>query len=140
MADLTRTADSVALVDPDKAVTFSVILNETVARGQPAYQVAASGKFGLADANGSGKQQFRGLFLDPGASGQGVSLIKEGRVEGFDLSGLDYDDPVYLSDTVGELSDSAGTMTVIVGRVVAMSDSSRKKVLYIDADWLRAWS
>lgn len=140
MTDLTRTADSVALIDPDKAVTYNAILAETVGRGQPAYQVASTGKFGLADANASGKQQFRGIFLAPGASGQSVSLLKEGRVEGWDLSSLNYDALVYLSDTVGEFSDSAGTMSVIVGRVVAMSDSNRKKVLYIFADWLRSWA
>ncbi len=140
MADLTRTADSVALIYPDRAVTFPVKLTETVTRGQAGYIVATTGKVGIADANGSGKQQFRGLFLEPGASGQGVSLLKEGHVSGFDLSDLNYDALVYLSDTAGELADAAGTLPVIVGRVVAMTDDARTKALYICADWLRSWA
>lgn len=140
MSDITVTADSVALVDPMSAETLPVILTATVTRGLAAYQLAATGKFGIADANDSGKEQFRGIFLDPGAAGQVVSLLKRGRLAGYDLSAMNYDDPVYLSNTPGALSTTAGAMSVLVGRVAAMTDAARTKVIYITADWLRAWA
>lgn len=141
MSDITVTADSVAIVYPILAETFPVKVVEAVTRGLAGYQIAATGKYGIADANAAGKQQFRGLFLDAGAAGQGgISLLKKGFVAGFDLSAMSYDDPVYLSDNVGAFATTAGTMSVICGRVFGMSDDARTKVLYIDADWLRAWS
>ena len=139
MADLTLTAAQIAPTHPLEAEIISVILAETVTAGQAAYQTT-SGTFGIADANAAGKQQFRGIFLEGGGAGQAVSLLKHGPAYGYDLSGMDYDDPAYLSDTAGALADAAGTMTVNVGRVLALTDSAKTKVLYIDADWLRAWS
>lgn len=140
MADLVRTADSVAVQYPMQAEIYPVILTETATRGQAGYEVAATGKVGIADANGSGKQQFRGIILEPGAAGQGVSLLKRGACQGWDVSGMDYDDLVYLSDTVGELSDTVGTMTVPVGRVMGMSDAARTKMIYFDANWITTWA
>ena len=139
MSAITLTADSVAPVFPRFAEIYDVILAEAATRGQAGYQLS-TGKFGLADANASGKQQCRGLYVTPGGAGQGVSLLKRGHVYGFDLSGLNWDAPVYLSDTVGALDTAAGTMSVVVGRVVAMPDGSLTKVLYVECNWETIWS
>ena len=45
-------------------------------------------------------------------------------MDGWDLSALDYDAPVYLSDTDGRLSTVAGTTSVVMGRVIAVSGST----------------
>lgn len=140
MADLTLTAAQVAPVFPQLAEIYSGILAATVTQGQANYLVAASGTYGVADANDSGKEQFRGLALEGGGAGQAISILKEGHVYGYDLSGMDYDDLVYLSDTAGKLADAAGTMEVVVGRVVPLTDSSLTKVLYVDANWRTQWS
>lgn len=139
MADITVSADQVSIVDPAQAEIHDQIAAESLTRGAALY-ITSAGKAGLADANAAGKQQFRGISLGKGGAGQGVSLLKRGKVAGFDLSSLAYDAPVYLSDTAGRLADTPGTLSVIVGRVVAQTDSDRTKVLYIDADWLRTWA
>jgi len=112
-----------------------VVLAVAVTRGQALYQSTAG--FGVADANDSGKQQFRGIALDAGAIGQTISMIKRGYVSGFGVSGLDDDAILYLSDTAGALADGAGTMTVICGRVITLADT---KLAYIDARWAFIWT
>lgn len=140
MADISKLSGaSVHPIFPEQAEIYPVRANETVANGQAGY-LASTGKYGLADANASGKQQFRGIFIEAAGANQGTSLLKRGHVGGYDLSGLAYDAPVYLSDTAGALADAAGTMTVPVGRVVPMSDTDATKVLYVEAAVTTTWS
>lgn len=141
MADiaLLTNAPDVQPIWPEKASIVSVLAAETVANGNVGYLTSA-GTYGLADANASGKEQVRGIFLQAGGAGQGVSLLTRGHVGGFDLSGLAYDALVYLSNTAGALADAAGTMTVPVGRVVPMSDADKTKVLFVDTAVLTTWS
>jgi hypothetical protein len=140
MAAIVVNAAQVGVIYPESAEIFDVLPAETVTAGAAGYQVAASGKFGLAEADVAGKQQFRGLFLSKKGANQAVSLLKRGHVGGFDVSGLAYDAPVFLSNTPGALDTAAGTLSVQVGRVVAMPDDPKTKVIYIEADWLRAWA
>jgi hypothetical protein len=134
MSDVALTAAAIAAVRPLDPLTIiiPVIANEAVTAGQAAY-LASTGKYGVADANASGKEQFRGIFLGAAAAGQQVDLFVRGYIYGFTISGLAYDALVYLSDTAGALADAAGSMTVRCGRVVPLTDSSLTKVLYIDA-------
>lgn len=124
---------------PHLATIYPIIANETQANGKPAY-LASTGKYGIAGANSSGKQQFRGIILEAGGAGQGLSMVTRGKVWGFDLSTLAYDALVYLSDTLGAYADAAGTMTVIVGRVAPLSDRDLTKVLEINVDPIRIWT
>jgi hypothetical protein len=92
----------------------------------------------------SGLYQFRGLALETGGKGQGLDILQEGYVGGYDLSALNYDALVYLSDTVGQLSSTAGTNTVIVGRVCAVSDRDPvtglpSKVLFVSSNMRGNW-
>ncbi len=137
MADITVTAARVALVHPESSETFNVILAEAATQGQALYQ-NTSGTYGLADANAGGKQQVRGVALEAGGAGQCVSMLKKGVLAGFTTA--TYDDPVYLSDTAGALSTTPGTLTVYCGRVIGEADAGLTETLYIECDWLRAWS
>lgn len=139
MADISVTAAQVALVFPQKAEIIDGIATEAITVGQAVYQLTTR-KFGVADANAAGKQQFRGIALNSAGAGQAVSILKKGFVAGFGIGSLNGDAALYLSDTAGALADGAGTMTVICGRVFGLSDNDLTRVLYIDADWLRAWS
>ena len=141
MADLALItgATGVEPLWPEKATIISGLASETVANGQAAYQTS-SGTYGLADANGSGKQQFRGIFLQGGGAGQAVSILMRGSVGGYDLTNIAYDGLAYLSDTAGSLAETNGTMTVPVGRVFALSDPAKTKVLFVDVAGLSAWS
>jgi hypothetical protein len=140
MADIAKVTGAIVhAIDADKKWIIPVVAAETVANGQAGY-LASTGKYGIADANAAGKQQFRGIFVEAAGAGQGTSLIQRGRVGGYDLSGLAYNALVYLSDTAGALADAAGTMSVVVGRVVPMSDADFTKVLAVEVNWLANWS
>ena len=112
-----------------------VTLAAAVTRGQVGYQSTAG--FGVADANDSGKQQARGIYLDNGAIGQTVSLVKRGILSGYGVSALNDDALLYLSDTAGALDDGAGTMTVVCGRVITLQNV---KMVYVDFDWTVIWA
>jgi hypothetical protein len=139
MADLTVTAAKVATIDPLKAEIYSGIAAETITAGKAVYQTT-SGTVGIADANVANKQQIRGIALNGGGAGQAIDVLKRGRVYGFTLTDQTYDDPIFLSDTAGALADAAGTLTVPCGLVVAMSDASLTKVLYLDCRWNADWA
>lgn len=138
--EVALTAARIAVVDVRVAEIYSYKAAAALTKGQALYFVAADGTVGVADANDSGKQQFRGIALQAVAAGQTVDVLKRGRVEGYTVSGLSYDDPIYLSDTAGSLSTAVGTMTVNCARVVPLNDKDLTKVLYIDANWNRIWA
>lgn len=140
MADISVVAADVDDVSPFKADIVPVFLAETVTAGQIGYQLA-DGTFGIADANAGGKQQARGVFLQGGtATGGPVDLLREGEVTGFGISGLNYDAPLYLSDTAGALADAAGTVTALVARVTGLTDKDKTKVLYFFFDWSEVYA
>ncbi len=139
MTAITIRTQGVELVHSDKAHIIDMIAAEAITAGQPVYQTSA-GKAGIADANASGKQQFRGIALKTTAAGKACPVLVRGYIAGYVLSGVAYDGIVYLSDTAGSLDDAAGTMTVNCGRVVGLTDPDITKVLFVDADYVRAWS
>jgi hypothetical protein len=136
MADITVTAAEVAVVFPDWAEIYNVIAAEAITAGQALYQ-KTDGTYALADASFENSAQVRGIALEPASVGEGLSMLKEGIIAGFSLA--TYDDPVYLSDTAGALSTTAGTVLVRVGRVMGLADRDLTEVLYVEADWLRRW-
>lgn len=136
MADITVTAAKVAVVFPEQAEIYNVVLAEAVTKGLALYQTT-SGTYGKADANAAGKQQFRGIALEAAAAGEAVSMLKQGILAGYTLA--TYDDEVYLSDTAGALSTTPGTLLVKCGRVMSLADPALTEVLYVEADWLREW-
>lgn len=140
MADLALLTGATGLEPlwPDDSLIVPVLAEETVANGQCSY-LASTGRYGLAGANASGKHQFRGLFLQPAGAGQGTSLLQKGAVQGLDVSALAYDAKIYLSDTLGTLSGTAGTATIVIGRVIALSDAAKTKAIMIDTSFLVDW-
>ena len=140
MTAITLTAAQISVVDPIKAVIRNYVTGVAVTRGVPVYVVGSTGKLAIADGNGSGTKQVRGVTLDAGGIGAGIRVLEYGDVFGYDLSGLDYDAVVYLSDTAGSLDTATGTVTVIIGRVAPMTDAALTKVLRVQtmiskADW-----
>lgn len=139
MTDIALVAAQIAPVYPEKAEIFDAIAAATITAGQALYFDSA-GKVNLADANGSGTLQFRGIALNGGGAGQAISVLKKGHCYGFTVSGVAYDAALFLSNTAGAFGDSAGATSINCARVVALPDSSLTKVTYIEADWLRTWS
>lgn len=134
MADITVTAAKVA--GNLDTLTRSYKAAETITAGQAVYKLA-DGTVGIADANGSGKQQYRGIALNGGGTGEAIQVAYFGAVEGFTLAG-NVDTFLYLSDTAGSLADSNGTMNVKAGRVDMRDDGT--KFLFTDVSWLVAWA
>jgi hypothetical protein len=139
MPDLTLTASRIATnyseecrVRPHKAA-------EALTPGVPVYYTAA-GTAGVADANAAGRQQCRGICLDYVAAGETARILEDGWCDGFDLSGLARDAPVYLSDTAGALATAAGTMSVVVGRVDFYNDSAKTKTLRVYGNYPLNWA
>ena len=120
MTDLALTAAKIALVNPQDAEVDFVICAVAVTTGQSLF-VDTDGKADLADANVSGAQQTRHLALEAGAIGQSISVLTRGRVFGFTITQA-YDAPIFQSDTAGALADSAGSLTVPIGIIKAISD------------------
>jgi len=128
MADLTVTSTQVAQVFPMESKVRTYKSAAAMDAGTPVY-VDANGKVNKADANDGDADQFRGIALETVGANQDVDVISEGEISGFDLSGLAYDAPVYVSNTVGALADAAGGTTLLVGRVHPMNDGAKTKVL-----------
>lgn len=136
MGDIVVTAAQVAVVRADIAEILNGIAAEALTKGLALYQTT-SGTVGIADANAASKQQFRGVALEAVSAGDPVSYLKKGFLAGYTLG--TYDDEVYLSDTAGAFSTTAGTLLVKCGRVAGLTDKSKTEVLYIEADWLHEW-
>lgn len=112
--------------------------------GQSVYLDPTTGTYLPTTTGTGGKYQFKGLALETVGAGQAFDIIGEGFVGGFDLSGMSFDDLVYLSDTAGKLATGAGTATAVAGRVMAMSDrdpatSKPSKVLYVHSNMNSNW-
>lgn len=140
MATIALTAAQIAAVKPEISEILDVTLAGTVTKGQALYLTSA-GTFGVADANDSGKEQVRGIALAAGAAGETIPMLKRGPLAGFTLTSQAYDAPIYLSDTAGVLGDAAGTMTVVVGRVMPLNDRpTYTKVLWVEVDLSKIWA
>jgi len=140
MANLTVTAAKVGRANPKDDSVRTYVAATTITAGQATY-LTSSGTLGLASAAAAATAQVRGIAINGGVSGQPVTVIKEGGVEGFTLTSLNYDALTYLSNTAGALADAAGTVTVRVGRVSPVTDGATKsKILEIQCNVTDAWS
>ena len=129
MTAIALTAVQVNRVEPTRDRVGSGLLAETVTVGQVLY-LNSSGLWALGDGSATGTAQARAMALEGGGAGQAISLLFNGLVGGFTLSGMAYDARAYLSDTAGGLDTANGTVNVVLARVTAMTDSSKTKVLH----------
>jgi hypothetical protein len=122
MADLALvTANKVEVVESFEQMTLPTV--ETVHPGQVARLDASTGRFTKGNASSSTEVAAYGIAVGGVANvaGQPVTVIKRGVLDGFDLSGLDYGDPVFISVTDGALTDTTpGSYgeDVQIGRVI----------------------
>lgn len=139
MADITVTTSQLGVIYPDLAEMYAYDCAEAVTRGQGLYKTS-TGPVGVSAANDATKRQARGIALNKGYTGQAITLLKRGHVEGFDVSGLNVDARLYLSNTAGAIADSAGATSIVVGRVDVINVSgTKKKVAYFNFDWNTQW-
>lgn len=111
------TAGSLHVVESNKQMTLPFA--EAVAIGQAVRLDTTTGKWTLAKATATGEARVWGVLVSKDGAGAAGTAVRDGVLDGFALSALDYDAIVYLSDTDGTLADAAGTVTTaIIGRVI----------------------
>lgn len=129
------TADTVRIVGIPNS-QYTIPAEEAVTAGQAARLSTTTGKLTKANGTVTAEARVKGIATrTPEAVGLGLTIIRKGFLDGYDLSALAYDAPIYLSDTDGRLSTVAGTVSVLVGRVVsafAAGLNSADKILEID--------
>lgn len=132
MADIAKVGAKIGNARPNISVVVPLVAAEEIDRGEAVY-VDTNGKAALADASSAGTAVCVGIALQDVAAGQSVDILVMGMVSGFTISGLAYGALVKVSDTAGAL-DNGGSPTVSapVGRVFALSDGDRSKVLFVN--------
>lgn len=121
MADIAlTTADRVHVVGhPETQLTL--ICSVDVDAGEAVAVVSTStdaGEWVLADASTAAKNRAYGLAARTTKAGLPLTAIRKGRMAGWDFSGQDYDEAIFLSNTAGAIADAAGDVSVAIGRVV----------------------
>jgi hypothetical protein len=117
MADITRTAADAR--PTNDILTLEVTMDVAVEAGQGVY-IKSNGKGALADASAAGTMKCRGIATMSCPAGRAVALTTYGKIGGY--SGMTPGADVFVSDTVGELSDTAGTVSQIIGFAVSTTD------------------
>jgi len=130
MADLSLvTEDTLSL--EKSYVQLTLVASEAIDAGEVLCIDPTTGKWALADSDDV--DQLLYMAMKSVASGESVTGVHQGVVDGFDLSELDYGAPVYLSDTAGAIS-SDDTDTIQVGNVIPGQyptlNTAYDKVLY----------
>lgn len=135
MADITRTAAKVALTKPLDSMVTTVIAAEAFTAGQPGY-VHSDGKAYVSDANDGTDNKVDGIAAKPASAGEGVDLVHYGPLTGYTLTSQAYKAVIYVSNTAGELADSAGGTSLPVGIVWPTAhdgpSGTIQKVLFVD--------
>lgn len=93
-------------------------LGEAINVGQLVRIDGTTGKFMKGNGTTTTEAALYGVLASKDRAGIVGTAIRLGVVDGFDLSGSAYWAPLYASDTDGTLGTTAGTVSVVVGRVV----------------------
>jgi predicted RecA/RadA family phage recombinase len=136
MADLAiADTENVRRVTPRRDSVGKAIAAVTIAPGDVLYLDATSGKAKLGDGSTAATAVIVGVALNDALAGQAVEYLKSGKIGGFTVSGLSFGDYVYLSDTAGKIADAAGTVSLVLGQIVASTDDTPVQQLYIDINY-----
>ena len=118
MADIAKKSTGVRPIGiPGDYEQVESKLGEVLAAGDLVRFDTATGFFTGANATSAAEANWVGILLTGGIAGEYATAIEKGEVEGFDLSGRSFGDPIFASNTDKALADAAGTTSAIVGRV-----------------------
>lgn len=138
MAILQR-ASAVTPINETEFVRKTYIAGAAITAGQPVY-IDDQGVAQLSSADDADTAMVHGIALRAVSPGHPVTCMIQGSVSGIDLTGLDFGDPVYLSETLpGELDDAApvgqGAVEVIIGRVLPVGNGAPALFVNLPATW-----
>lgn len=124
MADITLTTSATARV-VESIEQCTLIAAENISPGQAVRIDPSSGRFTLANATSASEARVYGIACGGHTipAGYPVTAIRRGVVDAYIFNGS-YDAPVYLSNTDGTLADAAGTVNVVIGRVLPAAAAS----------------
>lgn len=109
---------------------------EAIAEGQRCRFDPATGQLALGNGTVAAETLPGGIALHAAAAGEALTVINQGLVDvGSALDALNFNDPVYISDTDGTFSTAIAdsTVDVIVGRVVPGHGSvTAEKLLWLN--------
>lgn len=83
-----------------------------------AVRLDANGKWALASGADAAGSTHVHVAAKKVRAGDSVTGIRNGVIDAYDVSALAFNAPIYLSNTPGKLGTTAGTVAVIIGRVV----------------------
>jgi hypothetical protein len=112
MADLALiTANQINVVG-EPEVQRTGVAGVNIVAGQSVMIDPATGAFVLADS-----ARAYGMALRTAFPGTGLTVIRLGLIDGFNLAALAWDDPIYMNPANGVPASGAGTPSVLIGRV-----------------------
>lgn len=109
------TANKLSVVESIQQLTG--IAAEAILAGAPVFIAPATALFTNALGTNAANARAVGIALRTVAAGEALTVLRSGVLDGYTLTQA-YDAPIYLSDTSGRLGDAAGTVTLVVGRVI----------------------
>lgn len=110
------TANRVEVVESIKQMTLPAA--EAITAGAPVRLDTTNGKWTNANGSSAAEARVWGIATRTVVAGEALTAVRNGVMDGWDLSGLAYDATVYLSDTDGRLDTAAGTVSTVIGRVI----------------------
>lgn len=136
---------AIALVTANKVEVVESIDQHTapasvaITAGQ-AVQLTTTGKWILAKATTAALARRTHIATRTVLAGEALTAIRQGVMDGFDLSAQAYNAPIYLSDTDGVIQDTAGTVSTVIGFVTSAwaqpLGTAADKVLYVNSPLL----
>ena len=108
---------------------------EVITAGQMVRLDTTSGKATLSNATTAAEARTRGMAITgAGVAGLTLTVVKRGVLDiGEAMAALDYDQAIYLDNTDGAVGTAAGTVSLVVGRVVpAWGYSTADKLFHLD--------
>lgn len=91
---------------------------ETVVAGAPVRIDSSAGTLRNGNGTTNDEADIYGLAINGATIRMGITALRRGIVDGFDLSALDYWSPIYVSDTDGRIADTPGTLNKAIGWVI----------------------
>ena len=92
---------------------------EAIVAGATVRLDTSNGKWTNSNGTTAPEARVWGIATRTVAAGENLTCIRRGKMDGFDLTAQAYDAAIYVSDTDGRLGDAAGTVSVVVGRVIS---------------------
>lgn len=118
MSDLALvTADTLHIVESIEQHTAPA--GVAITAGQVVRLDATTGKWALSDADNAADVGVSYIATKTAAAGLGLTALKKGVLDGYDLAALAFGDLIYISNTAGALGTTAGTTSKVAGDVIS---------------------